>query len=74
MNLQLADRTNLPDAPDGTVGRCARCGEDHRDLDVHTFLRPVVDPDGEWRYWLTCPVTGDPILMAVGPVPEEQRS
>lgn len=45
------------------VGGCARCGDDHEDLDEIAFWRPSEDADGVWRWWATCPTTGDPILI-----------
>lgn len=46
------------------VRGCARCGEDHPPLDVVAFWRPFEDADGVWRWWATCPTTGDPILIS----------
>ncbi len=51
-----------------TVG-CARCGDDHKNLSTIAFFRPILDhKDGlAWRWWATCPTTGDPILIANAP-------
>lgn len=47
------------------VRQCARCGQDHEEIVYKQFERPVEDTDGTvWNWWGTCPVTGDPILMA----------
>lgn len=44
---------------------CSRCGEDHEHLTLYAFYRPITDhEDGfEWKWWMTCPTTGDPILV-----------
>lgn len=41
------------------VGKCARCGHDHADVEFFLFARPPPDAS----YWAPCPETGDPILM-----------
>lgn len=48
-----------------TLSGCARCGDDHEDLPTVLFWRPIEDhEDGFfWRWWATCPTTGDPILI-----------
>jgi len=48
------------------ITRCARCGNDHIDLEFKPLSRPM----GNWTYWAACPVTGEPILLRV--VPERQ--
>lgn len=49
----------------GSVRSCARCGGDHDGLQAVSFHQPILDhEDGfEWRWWVTCPATGDPILV-----------
>jgi hypothetical protein len=45
------------------VKGCARCGQDHVDLDFKEFSRPIVDSDGTvWSQWAICPTTGEPVL------------
>jgi len=45
---------------------CARCGQDHLNIEFRAMERPVVDPNGiVWTMWAPCPTTGDPILMRV---------
>lgn len=50
--------------PEGDV--CARCGGSHAITIIYPFYRPILDHgDGKaWRWWMTCPVTGDPVLVA----------
>ncbi len=45
---------------------CPRCGGDHAIPSIVAFYRPILDhEDGHaWRWWMTCPVTGDPVLVA----------
>lgn len=58
----------LDDTTNFSVFHCARCGEDHTDLSPKTFQRPVIDEDGTvWDRWVTCPTTGDPILITTKP-------
>jgi len=46
-----------------TVG-CSRChGEGHKDLSFKCFMIPVVIGDMTFKWWATCPVTGEPILL-----------
>ena len=46
------------------LSACARCGGIHTEpLDWHKFVRPFLST---YKYWATCPTTGDPILMYVG--------
>ena len=53
---------------------CARCegGPDHAALKVYRFAKPIRDRDGTWRYWATCPRTGDPII--IGSTVEARRA
>lgn len=49
-----------------TVRHCARCDQDHENLEFKRFVRPIEDEDGTlWNYWSLCPNTGDPILLRV---------
>lgn len=49
------------------VGRCARCGKDHRGLWFEQMDNPVVDSDGTpWTHWAPCPTNGQPILWREG--------
>lgn len=51
------------------IKNCARCGEDHPDVQIATaFLRPFAPPEANgkaWTHWTICPVSGDPILIMV---------
>lgn len=42
-----------------SVGRCARCGEDHRAV----LFEPFTKPPGEDTHFGFCPRTGEPILL-----------
>ena len=59
-NLTFEERTHS-ESPQH-VRSCARCGFNHKDLIWTLFARPIVDFDGVWEWWTTCPVTKDPIL------------
>jgi hypothetical protein len=50
-----------------TVRHCARCDEDHTDLEFTQFRNnPIEDTDGTvWNWWAMCPVTNEPILMKI---------
>lgn len=45
------------------IGKCARCGRDHSQLQ---FIELLI-PQDEFQYWAMCPITGEPILMQVIP-------
>lgn len=48
------------------VGHCARCGQDHDEVEWFKFDRAIDDHEdggGEWTHWGICPNSGDPILM-----------
>lgn len=52
------------------VRNCARCGQTHTGLEAKRFVRPIFDDDGYdlvFTHWATCPITGDPILIADRP-------
>jgi len=42
---------------------CERCLDNHEKLAVNKFVR---GPMG-FTHWATCPATGDPILIKIGP-------
>lgn len=51
-----------------TIYKCARCGEDHKDLEMKKFKNPVVITFLKWEeyiipYWTMCPVVNEPILI-----------
>jgi len=41
------------------VGRCARCGKDHAQLE----FRPLANAPDEWTHWAMCPETNEPVLV-----------
>ena len=46
------------------VTNCARCGEDHAQVEFKKFQIPFVDSAGtEYSHWGRCPTNGDPILL-----------
>lgn len=54
--------------PQFNVKDCARCGQDHVDLEFKEFLRPIIDGDGVvWSQWAICPNTLEPILWGKAP-------
>lgn len=53
---------------------CARCeGPAHTNMTFRRLLRPVVLGGGEATHWAMCPVTSEPILMAVYSEGEAKR-
>lgn len=40
------------------VGNCARCQQDHKDVDFFSLNNP---PDDEWAHYAICPTNGQPI-------------
>lgn len=50
---------------DFAVRGCARCGGDHEHLQPKTFARPPKLSAGTIDAWVSCPSTGDPILIQV---------
>jgi hypothetical protein len=48
---------------ESSVKHCARCGEDHEEVQFEPFTRFVPDPDGDYTQWALCPTTGEPILL-----------
>lgn len=48
------------------VMSCARCGQDHDELEFKPCKRgPIPTATGLATHWATCPETGDPILMRI---------
>lgn len=47
--------------------RCARCGQDHAGLWFHRMRHSMRDPERrvDWSHWAECPVTHDPVMLAV---------
>ena len=43
-----------------TVGRCARCGGDHNDLEIKPLVRP-----GKFTHYTYCPETLEPMLVTI---------
>jgi len=49
------------------VGRCARCGKNHRAVVFKKFRRPLQFKSKEIpTHWGICPVTKEPILFWIG--------
>lgn len=50
-----------------TVKRCARCGENHHQLEFKRIHNPIEHGDGEpdSTYWAVCPTNGDPVLLCI---------
>lgn len=42
---------------------CARCGMNHAELIFREFKHPVVENRLTYRWWASCPMTDEPILM-----------
>ena len=40
---------------------CARCEQDHDDLEFTELSKPI----DEWTFWAKCPTTGEPILLLI---------
>lgn len=47
------------------VLRCARCGQDHAEVEFDEFERPVVVNGQVLEFYGLCPTTHQPILMQV---------
>ena len=49
---------------------CARCHEDHSNLEfakLHHPIEPPEDYNGDlYTHWAPCPITGEPILLTTG--------
>lgn len=48
-----------------SITGCARCGNDHKDLEFHQLTQPMVDADGTWTHFALCPTNGEPILLKI---------
>lgn len=48
-----------------SVRGCARCGQNHDNLEFHPLTRAMSDSEGQWTHWAACPTNGEPILMKV---------
>jgi hypothetical protein len=60
----LAKLGELPEALKVDVHGCARCGEDHKDMDFRAFRSPIFDSDGSvWTHWAICPNFDEPVLL-----------
>lgn len=59
---------SLDDALASGLEDCARCGGTHPEpLPWKKFAIPVQIGWGSFVYWATCPASGDPIMLYVGP-------
>lgn len=50
------------------IQHCARCEENHNQLEFSEFfLHPVCDEQNNlcWKYWAMCPVQQEPILLRI---------
>lgn len=46
------------------IKHCARCNNDHEQLEFRKLTNPVVDCDDvTWEWWSLCPYSGEPILL-----------
>ena len=53
------------------ISNCARCGQDHEDIEYESFTHPIVDSDRtEWTHFAKCPTNGQPILIKMEPKAE----
>ena len=53
--IKLADEVSFP------VNRCARCGDNHKQVSFKKLTRP----SDEWTHWAKCPNLGEPILFKI---------
>jgi hypothetical protein len=51
------------------VVHCARCGETHRNL----FFKPFGHRAAKYTHFAACPETGEPILMQVDRLEQDER-
>jgi len=60
-------RVKLEETVTANIVGCARChGPGHDQLEFQAFLHPVVEDGGlVLTHWATCPITKEPILMAL---------
>jgi len=48
------------------IVKCARCGEDHLNVEVKAFTNPVrCQCNATSEFYCTCPTTGEPILLEI---------
>lgn len=48
------------------IGKCARCEQDHRDVEIDFFLRPIMDDEKcIANAWTMCPTVNQPIVILV---------
>lgn len=48
------------------IGKCARCEQDHRDIEIDYLLRPIMDGDKcIANAWAMCPTVNQPIIILV---------
>lgn len=46
------------------VKHCARCNDDHEQLEFRKLTNPITDCDDVvWEWWSLCPYCGEPILL-----------
>jgi hypothetical protein len=45
------------------IENCARCGEDHDDIQFEKFVRPIDLGAVKFEAWAPCPTTGQPIIQ-----------
>ena len=57
----------IPDAVlSVNVVKCARCGQDHPELQFHKIMGSQITCEGLiFTHWAQCPTTIDPILLRV---------
>lgn len=68
MIILLADKMHLD------IKSCARCKQDHDNLEFASLTHPIEDDDGTiWNYWAPCPTNGEPILMKVVPSQRKEK-
>jgi hypothetical protein len=48
------------------IRNCARCGQDHNNLEFTRFKGNLVECSGStWKYWGMCPIHNEPVLLNV---------
>lgn len=50
------------------ISQCARCGDDHDDVEPKLMAQPFAPPEADglaWTHWAPCPTNGDPILFMI---------
>jgi hypothetical protein len=46
-----------------TISGCARCGENHKDIEIKEFTNPMGIHDITFYWWTMCPKLNEPILV-----------